>query len=459
MKKLLDGIMKLKAFTPVLDAMKKADREAGEDIEHTLAMAVQDSHEKIRMAGANKKTLAIALLYELRAIDQFIASRRRVSDEISAREGKLWQHAIVATECFFDSIEHGLNEFFAPVEKEMLNKLKKEHAWYEDLTDGTNTIWEGMFGSKEDQTKSTLVGKLIHEHLSPTIIKKNLEHIFNEANKTYHTKWQAVVKDQSSALLVDNKSYSELDVLGAHQAYNPSSAEITGLVGFSAAVIGTVSLAAGWHTLSYAMLSVFPPVAIFTVMATFGLAVWNEDKALEKKEKQIRGAIKGIHRQLLLQVDITPIKELEGKSIRQAMQKNSETIVKTVTQAWRKTLLGDFDATQFEALSSAAKRHTNLIASCLSELDDKIPDDHKLYRRKEFRPVCSTKIFSLEETSFLKSYGSWLVALASGKIQPYTKEQKHFVQMVNGEEEPNTEQERIWWRYMERCKLEAKGEY
>jgi len=459
MKLRLDGILGLKAFEPVSNKLKKDDAKLWKDIEDTLHTAVQDSHEKIRKSGNDKKSLSIALFYELRAIDNVMSSLTRINDQILVREGKLWQHAIVATESFFDSIEHGIDDFLTPIERRMLDELKKKHEWYEGITDGVNSAWQSISGSKEEQEKATLVGELVSKHLAPNIIKKNLEAVFDEANKVYQLKWEEAVKKQSSALLISNKSYSELDVLGAPQAYNPSSAEVAGLVGVSAAVIGTAGLAAGWHTLSYAMLNVFPPIAVFTVIAAAGLAMWNKGKALKEREAQIKEAVRGIHRQLLLQVDFTPIKVLGNKSIRKAMRENSEKILRDISQKWRKALLSGLDILSLEALSSAAKEHSNLILACLSELDEKVPDDHIFFRKEKFKISCSTGIFSVDEREFLMNYGSWLKALADGKIQPYTLAQEHFLQVVKGSEEPNTEHEKIWWRYIKRCELEDKGEY
>jgi len=150
---------------------------------------------------------------------------------------------------------------------------------------------------------------------------------------------------------------------------------------------------------------------------------------------------------------------LEGKSIRKAMRENSEKIVIGITKKWRKSLLGGLDSSHLDLLLTAAKSHANCVATYLSELDDKIPDDHKAFRKKMFRPVCSTGIFSADEVEFLKNYGAWLEALTHGEIQPYTPAQEHFVQMANGDVEPNTLHEQIWWRYQERCKLEETGEF
>lgn len=56
--------------------------------------------------------------------------------------------------------------------------------------------------------------------------------------------------------------------------------------------------------------------------------------------------------------------------------------------------------------------------------------------------------FSEEEKQILRKYGAWFTALMHGMVQPFTSEQKHFVKVCWGEADPDTEYERIWYRYI-----------
>jgi uncharacterized protein YifE (UPF0438 family) len=84
-----------------------------------------------------------------------------------------------------------------------------------------------------------------------------------------------------------------------------------------------------------------------------------------------------------------------------------------------------------------------------------IPEDHKYYLEKDtFWPKCNREIFSDDELSIIKEYGHWLSALAEGKIQPYTKAQKRFLEVHKRRLDPKTDYEKTWIKYQKRLKIE-----
>jgi uncharacterized protein YifE (UPF0438 family) len=83
------------------------------------------------------------------------------------------------------------------------------------------------------------------------------------------------------------------------------------------------------------------------------------------------------------------------------------------------------------------------------------PPDHLMYlQRRPFVFGCSTEVFPSEEIAALAEYGNWLQALAEGKIQPVTREQKHFLRVDREEMEPTTLHERAWMRLKGRREFE-----
>src|SRR5262249_23770286 len=49
-----------------------------------------------------------------------------------------------------------------------------------------------------------------------------------------------------------------------------------------------------------------------------------------------------------------------------------------------------------------------------------------------------------DEAALLRRYGHWMEALVSGKLEPTTPEQSHFVEVARGEAEARTDFERAW---------------
>lgn len=60
--------------------------------------------------------------------------------------------------------------------------------------------------------------------------------------------------------------------------------------------------------------------------------------------------------------------------------------------------------------------------------------------------------FTIKEANLLERLGYALNELELGKREPVTEEEKHFVAVCRGEDEPNSETERVWFKYMARIK-------
>lgn len=73
-----------------------------------------------------------------------------------------------------------------------------------------------------------------------------------------------------------------------------------------------------------------------------------------------------------------------------------------------------------------------------------------------FQIDCKTIIFNTEEIEILKKHGNWFKALTDGTLQPITDLQNRFVQVAKGELEPFSLEEKAWFKYLGRKKVEAK---
>jgi uncharacterized protein YifE (UPF0438 family) len=70
--------------------------------------------------------------------------------------------------------------------------------------------------------------------------------------------------------------------------------------------------------------------------------------------------------------------------------------------------------------------------------------EHSAYLGRTDYTLDENAKLGLEEAALLRRYGHWMEALASGRIQPITPEQAHFVEVAHGEAEPRTDFERAW---------------
>lgn len=74
----------------------------------------------------------------------------------------------------------------------------------------------------------------------------------------------------------------------------------------------------------------------------------------------------------------------------------------------------------------------------------------------EFHVDCSHAIFSTEEIEILQKYGHWFRALTDGTILPFTELQKRFIAVMNHDEDPFSIEEKAWFKYLGRKKLEVE---
>jgi hypothetical protein len=162
-------------------------------------------------------------------------------------------------------------------------------------------------------------------------------------------------------------------VLAAPEAHTLRSIELgtaekTLAAGLGGAVVGTLALAAGWHTIGWALLNFFPGVAVVAVVASVVTAVFTQDSALSKRKEQIRKAVTEYHHRLLLFLDTQKIDELGQRTLRAKMIAEDAEIVTRTMAGWEAAVSGRLRATHYRALDEATTKHLLLVQTCLSQL-------------------------------------------------------------------------------------------
>ena len=83
----------------------------------------------------------------------------------------------------------------------------------------------------------------------------------------------------------------------------------------------------------------------------------------------------------------------------------------------------------------------------LAPVKMKIPEEHrKLLRQKLDVDASGDSLASLEAED-IEKFGAWLRGLESGKIQPYTENQKRFIEACEGKRIPTLPLEILWIKY------------
>jgi hypothetical protein len=78
-----------------------------------------------------------------------------------------------------------------------------------------------------------------------------------------------------------------------------------------------------------------------------------------------------------------------------------------------------------------------------------LPVDHATMLRQRDFVIPPSRTLDEHERDLLLRYGRWLESLSSGRLQPLTPEQEHFVRVCRGGEIPSTEFERVWMKFLQ----------
>jgi uncharacterized protein YifE (UPF0438 family) len=73
-----------------------------------------------------------------------------------------------------------------------------------------------------------------------------------------------------------------------------------------------------------------------------------------------------------------------------------------------------------------------------------------------FNIDCDLIIFSKEEIEILEKWGHWFMALVSGELKPFTETQERFIKVMKREIDPNSDEERAWFKYLGKKTVEKK---
>ena len=389
MTELLERIVSLESYRPVLAQLRAIDDTHAAQIETALRKATEETHTGIRAAASNRDQLRYWLYREAVEIKAHTSSYLSYAEMMATREANLWKFALTVTEQFFNLVFDALDAYFETKKRLMLQECEAQSSWYSSIADssrkllvpvnlakklvdvatdriGVDVIPDGAIVS----TKGIVEG-LLGRHLNPKQVEGDVVRILEEASQRIKATWEKEIQSQAPDL-------STLKVFASHSAtmsgprvsFQLGVAEQTFAVGIAGGVVGAMGLAAGWHTLTYAMINVFPPVAIFSVIAAVGLAVLTKGKVLENRRKQVVEAVNQYHRHLLTHIHTQRMQELNGQTIRDAINEQNRKIVAETLEQWESMISGKLRSEHYRMLITATTSHLILVEKSLGQYRD-----------------------------------------------------------------------------------------
>jgi len=377
------------AFKESFEQMALVDSDMATNISNTLCKLIQPNHNVFHKEKVSRDEVRIALLQEQLQIQAQASQYLAISDEIGEKLKNLWQFATSAPDIFFDLFYDSLEILFRQTRSVIYAELERDYNWYTTFADvakkgagglantflkGANSMVKGVTGNRLTDSDTilddkTVVETLISKHLDEEIIEREIGQLFEKASNAFKDAWLREISKQ----IPDTKRVSTFSMIknassGISVLFELGIAEQTLLTGMGAAVVGSFGLAMGWHTLAYAFVNVFPPIALVTAVATVVIGVVTKENSLQVRKKQIDEVIKQYHRYFLTQLYTEPRPELGNIPLRKYLEKTSSNIISDVLKDWEKVIFGELSTVHFRMLNSAFSKHLMFIQEALSEL-------------------------------------------------------------------------------------------
>ncbi|WP_462409374.1 hypothetical protein [Neobacillus sp. Marseille-QA0830] len=381
-------IIGLEAFRMVFSDIKKIDPVMGENIEQSLKAAVKENHELI-LKAVTKEQLQLVLMKEQISMQAQSSQYLTITDEISLKKNKLLEFLPEVYHRFMNEIEQNVLQFLQQKKAEMFKEIEQDGTWYSGLRDTTKKSGQLVNGainginllSKEIQGKKvidetylidtkTIVEMVLEKHLSNQKVTDRVTGIFENAIQRYKDAWIRKIAVNSpdikrlSAFSLTQSAKENLTI-----DFHYGEAEKVLAMGISSAVFGTVGLAMGWHTLTYAMFNVFPPIAIFAAIATVLVGVLTKDKAIEKRKQDIQEVVTRYYHFFLQQLYVLPLAELKNKSISEYIENKGYEIVEQTVKEWEENCFGKLKVEDFRRLNNAFMKHLMYVNEAIEQLE------------------------------------------------------------------------------------------
>lgn len=384
-----DEILNLGAFQTVFTEIKSMDPKMGENIQLSLESAVKESHELLINAKI-KEELQLALFKEQIIIQSQSSQYLNITDEITQQKNKLLEFKPIAYHEFMQEVETNVASLMQSIKLKMHREIEKDGTWYSGLRDSgkksggvlINATVKGINKlSKEFQGKqiiekekvvdsNSIVETVLEKHLNSEKVAKEISEILSTASKNYEKKWIEQISinipniNRLSAYSISNLTKNNIKI-----DFQYGAAEQVLTMGLGSAVVGAVGLAAGWHTMTYAMLNVFPPVALFAAAATVFVGVITKEKAVVKRKKEIDDAVNQYHHHFLLQLYSMELQALGNKSTSIYFEIMGNKIVEEAVRQWEENYFGDLNIDHFRMLNQAFVKHLLYVNEAIEQLD------------------------------------------------------------------------------------------
>lgn len=412
--------MDVTACEPIRQLCKKlarTDREFSENLLLAIQQRLQPLLRVMADPTADVKDKIIASKQARLDLQELRAPYARYAEQIDLQESVFARIAAEATDVFFETLYDSMAAYFAEKYDAIVEALKRDSRLWTSFSDtwrksgarvvnilGEKAKWLGEKITEPDvagKSKEWLgkafgdtgkrVGGVIQdaagsahavlEKIGPsdklleerTLLERTLEEIcptdeiveditalFDKAMRAYEKIWRKRVAAFFHKIELGPHDMGTVNMV--RPEFTLDVAEQIFAVTFGATLVGTFGLAAGWHTITYSMMHVFPPLAVFALVATAAAVYWRKDQSIKERCEQARKLLNMYHAQLVIYIDTQRLPEHGNMTIRQFVSAQSLAAAQELNRQWTSQRFGKLSKKKYENIGTAIDACCNLLA-------------------------------------------------------------------------------------------------
>lgn len=386
-----DALCNEQFFDDVLERITKKDAQNGQLMQQSIHALLQ--RELPYLVGAKTYEQAYLALLNLKvAIQAESSTYLNYMREITHIENKMLNERTRITEQFKLTIQKGMHDYFEKQLLTMQQKVASETEWHTSLTETSKKVASSVYNPLLKLAKKTTMlqdtvedlnelddrsglEKILQKHLSSDSVGQAYNALLKRALTQYEEEWKRVIAKNTPNLRgLRAFSSSTMQFHNQQLKYQLGASEqVLGLT-IGSAVIGTIGLAAGWHTFTYAALNVFPPIAIFAAIATIATAFIRKGSEIKKKQAQLAEAVKAYEEHLFQQIDPPRIQE-QGESLFIRVERSSDDVVHAAIKQWEQQLLGELTMNEYDMYTQKLLQYVELIDESIAHMKAMLQKD------------------------------------------------------------------------------------
>jgi len=398
--KLDEIILFEKEVQDVFEILKSKDPKNGQMIKQTFTPLMKhysdqinkwvEQHKNEFSKGKRLSTKRVFALENLEDILEAFANEIKArispfitySETMARRRSDLQAFAMETEEKFFRDLLDEIEKLFDDKRDKLYEKIEREFGVKERLTDvflkplekGLKWTMEktSLKSVKDSRWDQTWFEKAIEAELGRKVLEEELRKIFKKAQDNFQKAWEKKASEVPPDLKVTESFISSVTEGGAISI--PLNLDISTSVltsGLTASVAAVAGLAAGWHTLEYALASVFPPAAVITALLTAFVFLFTSESAKESRKEQVNRLVETYYARVLASfqnlkrikkeekllctnqgIKIRVKKErVEYNSLYELIHSISIACVNTIMEKWEKEISGNLTAEDYHKLT------------------------------------------------------------------------------------------------------------